>query len=262
MSPAGTQRQDEVNRHVYHSPGVYRYYLSRALTPAEKAVVARYESHIRGCDVLDVGVGAGRTAYHLSPMARRYEAIDYSPVMVAFVKEKMPGISVRQADFSDMSMFQDASFDFILGTDNVIDAISHDQRLKALSQSARVLRPGGVLAFSSHNLRYKRAMAAPWLDWSANPARLGKNCAKYALSWWNHLRVGKMRQTLGDHALLNDRGHLYAILHYYAPRSTVRAQLAANGLQCLESIEPGGRTVGEAEDDREYPNFMYVARLG
>jgi SAM-dependent methyltransferase len=203
-------RQDEVNRAVYHSPGVHRYYLSKLLTPPETACLLKYQPHISGRDVLDIGVGAGRTARYLAPLARRYEAVDYSPVMVGYVKKVMPEISVRQADFRDLSVCGDLSFDFVFATDNVIDALSHEDRLRALREAVRVLRPGGILAFSSHNIHYKRAFSGPQLEWSSNAVRFASNCAKFAIGWWNHLRMAPLRRTTPDYALLNDVGHFYA----------------------------------------------------
>ncbi len=251
--------QEEINRAVYYSPRVYRYYLSRSLTPQESACLARHRSAIQDRDVLDIGVGAGRTAHHLSPVARRYEAIDYSPVMVAYIRENMPWISVRQADFRDLSVFPAESFDFVFATDNVIDALSHEHRLGALGEVKRVLRPGGIFAFSSHNLHYKRALAGPSIEWSSNPARLAVNCAKYAVSWWNHLRIGRLRETTPDYALLNDRGHFYACLHYYIARAAMRSQLAAHGLRFVEAIDTNGCVLSDGADDGDHASLMYVA---
>jgi SAM-dependent methyltransferase len=260
MSAASTLRQEDVNRAVYSSPRVYRYYLSKSLTPAETACLSKYDPSISGRDVLDIGVGAGRTTHYLAPRARRYAGLDYSPVMVAYFKQAMPGIPIHQADFSDLSAFEDASFDFVLATDNVIDALSHEHRLRALRESARVLRPGGILAFSSHNLNYKRALSGPRLGWSSNPARLAKNSVKYILSWWNHLRVGRLRKTTAEYALLNDPGHFFACLHYYAARARVQSQLSDSGLQLIEAFDTNGRVVAESADDRDYPSLLYVAQ--
>ncbi len=255
-------RQEDVNRAIYASPRVYRYYLSRRLTPAEIACFEKYSAKIRGGDILDVGVGAGRTAYHLAPIARRYEAIDYSPVMVSYMRKTFSSLNVHQADFANLSIFPDSSFDFVFAADNVIDALSHENRLRALRESARVLRPGGILAFTSHNLHYKRALSPPWFDWSANPIRLAMNCAKYALSWWNHIRVGRLRRITPEYALLNDRGHHYAILHYYLLRSAVRSQLAATGLRFIEAFTPQGTILRDSDDDSDCASLLYVAQTG
>lgn len=141
----------------------------------------------------------------------------------------------------------------------MIDALPHVGRLRALSEARRVLRQGGVLAFSSHNIRYKKAFLGPQLHWSSNPLRFAANCANYVLSQWNHRRVAPLRRTTPEYALLNDPGHRYACLHYYAARSTVRFQLASAGLRLIESIDMAGQVVPDEKDDSENPSLLYVA---
>jgi SAM-dependent methyltransferase len=249
---------DAVNRAVYFAPGVERRYLSRELTKQESAALARSEAHYTHRDVLDIGVGAGRTAHFLAPRAHQYEAIDYSPVMVDYVRRKLPDISVRQADFRELP-FADAAFDFVFATDNVIDALSHADRLRALSEAARVLRPGGAFVFSTHNLRYRGAFDGPRLEWAWHPKQLAKNVARYALGRWNHVKVGGLRTVTKEYALLNDQGHFYACLHYYAARDTVRLQLANVGLRVESVFGRDGRMLADADDDREHSSLVYCA---
>jgi len=253
-------RQDEINRAVYHAPQAYRRYRANFLYPAEAACLLKYQPWISGRDVLDVGVGAGRTTLYLAPLARRYEAIDYSPVMVDYLKSAMPDISVRQADFRDLGIFEADSFDLLFASDNVIDLFSHEDRLRAMSEVRRVLRPGGVVAFCAHNLRYRRAFSGPRLEWSSNPAWLASNCAKFLVGSWNHLRVARLRIVGEEYALLNDQGHFYACLHYYASRPTVTAQLQRSGLRVVDVFDRDGRTVAERDDDSHTPHLMYVAQ--
>ncbi len=252
-------RQDEVNRGVYYSPRVYRHYLSNVLQPAEAACLLRHQPFFSGRDVLDVGAGTGRLARYLAPLAARYEAIDYSPVMVDFLRESMPELSVHQADFRNLEIFAAASFDFVIASDNVIDALAPEDRAKALAETHRVLRPHGRVAFSSHNLRYRHAFSGPRIAWSPNPLQLAANCAKYLLGTWNHLRVAPLRKTAADYAILNDPGHFYACLHYYAARPTVSAQLDDAGLRLIEAFDITGRLLSESDDDSISPSLMYVA---
>jgi ubiquinone/menaquinone biosynthesis C-methylase UbiE len=251
--------QDVVNRDVYYSPGAYRKYLSTQLTPSETAFLEKYRPRIFGRNVLDVGVGAGRTARHLAALAKRYEAVDYSPVMVSYVKSTMPEISVRQADFRDLGVFGDRSFDFVFATDNVIDALPHEGRLSALGEAARVLSPGGLLAFSSHNLRYKNAFLPPQWNWSPNPVEFAANGAKYAISWWNHIRVAPSREITPDYALINDPGHFYACLHYYASRFTVEKQLEQHNLKVIDVFDRQGECPDDLDDAIESSSLLYVA---
>ena len=252
--------QDQVNRQVYCARGVYRYYLSQHLTPPEIACLLKYQPFLVGRAVLDIGVGAGRTSRYLAPLAGRYEAVDYSPVMVSYLNQAMPEISVAQADFRDLRMFADRSFDFVFATDNVIDALSHEGRLQALGEASRILLPGGLLAFSSHNLAYKAAFLSPQWNWSSNPLTAVANAAKFALSWWNHFHVGPLRKTTAEYALLNDPGHFYACLHYYAARSTIQAQLASCSMKLIDVFDKAGHAREAAEDTSESPSLLYVAQ--
>src|SRR6059036_928267 len=112
-----------VNAHVYHAPGVEREYQSRELTRVEVVALLKHHAAFAERDVLDIGVGTGRTSLYLAPLAHRYEAIDYSPVMVQYLQQTMPQIAVHQADMRELSGFADADFDFLLATNNVIDAV-------------------------------------------------------------------------------------------------------------------------------------------
>lgn len=253
------RNQMELNRAVYESPHVYKYYLSTALMPSEAACLRKYHSQIAGRDVLDIGVGAGRTAYSLSRLARRYEAVDYSTVMVGYMKKRAPEISVRQADFRDLRTFEGGSFDFVFASNNVIDSLSHEGRLQALKETYRVLRPGGIFAFSSHNLNYRRAFDAPRLNWSWNPARFLVSGVRYLRSYVNYIRLRPLRQVTPCYAIINDAGHYFACLHYYIGRSEVAPQLAGAGFVLKETFDGLGNVSPEYADDSAEPSFLYAA---
>src|SRR5436190_7400435 len=152
MEHVHVHEQDVVNAGVYHRDGVARVYTQTSLTRMEAAALAKYRGWFENRDVLDVGVGTGRTTRHLAPLARHNLAIDYSPVMVRYMKDAFAGVSVALADMRDLGAFGSGSFDVVFAPNNVFDAVDHDGRLRAFSEAWRVLRPGGLLAFSSHNL--------------------------------------------------------------------------------------------------------------
>lgn len=252
--------QDEVNRAIYHQPNIWRYYHSRDLVPAEVACFLKYQPFIAGRDVLDVGVGAGRTTRYLEPIARRYEAVDYSPVMVEHVREAFPRTHVQRADFRALTPFEDATFDFVLASDNVIDALSHEDRMRALAEARRVLRPGGLLAFSSHNVEYAHAHDGPTLAWTKNPFTLARRVADLVTMIKNHRRVSRHRRVTPEYAILNDSGQNFACLHYYASREAVRAQLERVGMRLLDVFDVEGRTIDDAPDAKDDPSLLYVAQ--
>jgi ubiquinone/menaquinone biosynthesis C-methylase UbiE len=259
-SPRRQFRQEEVNRAVYESSSVYRQYLSRKLTPSEVACLRKYDSHIAEHDVLDIGVGAGRTTSYLAKRARCYEAIDFSAVMVRYMRKSMPEVRTRQADFRDLSVFDDGSFDFVFAPNNVIDALSHDGRMQALNEAFRVLRPGAHLALSSHNLNYRNAFKSPRLEWTFNPLRLAARCGRYLSSCFNYFRLKPMLQVNPEYAVLNDPGHNFACLHYYVSRSVMGTQLSRVGLRLEDVFDSTGQEVSKGLDDCESPTLLYVCQ--
>lgn len=251
---------DERNRRIYHARGIASHYRQQTLSRAEAIALLKHASAFVGHDVLDLGVGTGRTAIYLAPLARRYEAIDYSPRMVEAMRARMPECSVRIGDMRDLAGFADASFDFVLGACNVIDAVNHEDRMRTFAEVARVLRRDGLFMFSSHNLDFAHALAAPRPEFSRNPATMAANLVHWLRQLVNHLRMKPLREVHAEHALLDDGGHDNALLHYYSRQRHVRAQLDAAGLDTLEALDANGRVLGADDSASAFPYLLYVAR--
>jgi SAM-dependent methyltransferase len=252
--------QDALNRRVYHRPGVTRAYRATALDAAEASALAAYRAAFEGSRVLDVGVGTGRTTQFLAPVASRYVAIDYSPVMVRRVREAMPDVDVRHLDMRQLGVFAEGSFDCVLALANVLDAVSHDDRLLVLNDIHRVLVDGGTLIFSSHNRRYRRAESGPMLRRSRDPMAQVRGVAKLALETWNYLRLRRHRRWEAGYALLNDPGHHFAALHYYVDREVQVEQLGAAGFELVDAFARDGRRIGADDPSADTPDILYVAR--
>jgi SAM-dependent methyltransferase len=120
-----------------------------------------------GIAILDLGVGGGRTTPYLSSLASRYVGADYAAEMVAICRKKFPDVEFQKVDVVDLSRFASASFDAVVMAYNGIDnLISDESRCRAWREMHRVLRPKGVLIFSSHNIR------SIWVRPSWNQKRL------------------------------------------------------------------------------------------
>ena len=252
--------QDRISRSVYHAPDIARHYQSRSLTAAETAALLKYQAAFAGRDVLDLGVGTGRTTWYLQPLARRYLGVDYSPGMVESFRAALPGIDVRQADIRDLSELESGSFDFVLGSCNVIDALSHFDRLLALRGLRRLLRSGGLLVFSSHNRAVPAAFGGPRLQRSRNPVTQAQHVLVYLKRLVNHARFRRLRRSEPEYALLHDAAHDYSLLHYYVDRETQRKQLERAGLRLLDVFAASGRAAGAEEIDTESSSLLYVCR--
>jgi len=143
----------ETNLRTYDTADVASHYAGlEYLTPCERLL---FESYVRpGGSVLDLGVGGGRTTAFLSRRAERYVGVDYAPAMISACQRKFPDLQFVVADAADLSAFQDAAFDAVVFAFNGIDYVfPAEARLACLQQIRRILKPEGVLIFSSHNPR-------------------------------------------------------------------------------------------------------------
>lgn len=251
--------QDLINKVVYHRKGVERSYTNRILNVAESMALLKYHDYFAGRAVLDIGVGTGRTTRYLYPLASKYVAIDYSPVMIDQMQETMPQVPAFLCDARDLSPFQDGEFEFIFGSNNVVDALSHEDRLRCLQEIFRVLKPGGMFLFSSHNRDLAPNLRKPSITWSRNPVDSAIRVRNWLRSMANKARVEQYQREEADYALYCDSGHDYCCIHYYIDQRTQRRQLESLGFTVLEVLDPFGQSL--QPDDRVPDShwLMYVA---
>jgi ubiquinone/menaquinone biosynthesis C-methylase UbiE len=113
-------------------------------------------------DVLEIGAGTGYFSLNLlqAGVIERATASDISPGMLATLEENASrlGLEVRTAAAEAETLpFADESFDLVFGH-AVLHHIPDVER--AFSEFARVLRPGGTLAFCGEPSRYGDFLAA------------------------------------------------------------------------------------------------------
>ncbi|MDX9720490.1 MAG: class I SAM-dependent methyltransferase [Myxococcota bacterium] len=105
----------------------------------------------RGAEVLELGCGTGLLLSPVASIARRAVGVDLSPGMLEKAKER--GLDVHLADVTSLP-FEDESFDVVYS----FKVLAHVPELsKALSEAARVLRPGGrafLEFYNRHSVRY------------------------------------------------------------------------------------------------------------
>ncbi len=168
--------QEPANLGVYRAADVVAYYATQShLPPCERRL---FDTYLRqGGAILDLGVGGGRTTPYLASIASRYVGVDYSEEMVQVCRAKFPELQFEVADASALSRFADASFDSVVFSYNGIDMLAPDEKRKnCLRECYRLLRPGGVFIFSSHNPR------SLFLDWQWDQERLRTLAGKVANS--------------------------------------------------------------------------------
>lgn len=249
------------NARIYRRPGAAAHYGSETLlTRVEAIALLKYQPAFAGKDILDIGAGTGRTTIYMAGLARRYQAIDYSQAMVSRFRESFPEVPVALADMTDLHAFDNAGFDFVLASNNVFDAVGHEDRLRTLREIHRLLRPDGILMFSSHNRDVMHAMQGPRLEVSRNPVTQLALMARWGISFFNHARLKKSQLSTDGYAIINDNAHDWAMLHYYIGPNEQARQLAAEGFRLIEAFDQTGKPVAPGERATDSRSLLYVAQ--
>ncbi len=252
--------QNAINSRLYSRADLVREYADLNLFPPEATAIVRYHDDIVGKRVLELGCGAGRLATYLRPHTEHFVGLDFSPHMVEFCRQNVEGPRFLQGDMRDLTAFADGSFDTVFAVYNLFDAVSHEDRLRVLAEVRRVLAPGGLLIFNSHNRNYAHLGVGPHLRFSRNPFTLARRVVEYFQSRANHRHIKAHQVFEIDYALVNDSAHNFAVLHYYISRASQAKQLAGAGFHLLECLDESGLTLAAGDDDRDCSTVHYVAR--
>jgi len=104
---------------------------------------------LRGREVLDAGCGEGYNTRLLARAGARMSGVDISERMIALAVEeegRAPlGIRYHCAPYTRLEMFAAGTFDAVVSFMAMMDGPGFD---RAMAEAFRVLRPGGMLAFS------------------------------------------------------------------------------------------------------------------
>src|SRR5689334_20385971 len=278
MFSSMTVQNTDANLEVYSSPDVAAYYQQlEYVAPAERFLFERYVK--QGDAILDLGVGGGRTTPYLSALASFYVGVDYSESMVQVCRAKFPGISFCVADVANLAQFADHSFDVAVMAFNGLDYVMpNSKRQRALMEVARVLKPGGIFIFSSHNPR--AILQRP----SWNPERIGtlaettalRGTPMYqtilfcltivrvgfayvkalAISFERSVRRLTSRAFWAGDGWMMDSAHGGLMTHYAIPKRVVNELVSAN-LKCQHTV---GNDYPDKSKDLWTEWYYYAAR--
>lgn len=132
----------------------YRDRVKQGLRPWEEAVIRLY--HVPPGELLDIGCGCGREAVALSKLDYRVVGVDIMPEMLRIAEmvaeENRVSIDFQLSDGKNLG-FPDGSFDHVIVPSQTLGYLPGvEDRIHLLRECARVLRDGGRLSFSVHDL--------------------------------------------------------------------------------------------------------------
>jgi ubiquinone/menaquinone biosynthesis C-methylase UbiE len=112
----------------------------QAIGPLLDAVELR-----QGIRLLDIATGPGYVAAAAAARGAQVVGVDFSAPMVARARELNPAIEFQEGDAEELS-FADASFDAVVMNFGILHLARPE---RAMTQAARVLKPGGRFAFTA-----------------------------------------------------------------------------------------------------------------
>ncbi len=145
----------ELVRFWNHLSNVRSYSRKDTLQLPELNFIMEHKDFLKESDVLDLGIGAGRSTLFFAPLAKSYTGSDISENMIEECKTKFSytkNINLLVEDATDLKNYRDNSIDFVLFSFNGIDNIfPESKRIQCLNEINRVLKSRGLYFFSTHN---------------------------------------------------------------------------------------------------------------
>ena len=118
--------------------------------------------------VLEVGAGTGRYSIALAKEGLDVTAVELVESNLAILRENSKGIgniSSIQGDATDLSRFEENSFDITLLLGPMYHLYEPDEVNKAIDEAVRVTKPGGVIFFafiSVYAIMYANYLSGDW----------------------------------------------------------------------------------------------------
>ena len=110
------------------------------------------KNHLRDkSEILDLGGGPGRYTIELAKSGHILHLADLSQTLLDQAKEKIDGLridtvkSIRQVNATDLSAYDDCSFDAVLLFGPLYHLTNADERISCVKEVGRVLKPKGLV---------------------------------------------------------------------------------------------------------------------
>ena len=244
-------------RHHYEDAKTAHLYGERTdIMAAEAALLERFRGEIAGRRVLDVGCGGGRTSRWLADVAGSYVGLDYAARMVAECRARYPDLTFVQGDATTLADVATDSVDVVLFSYNGIDTMSHAMRLRVFEAIGRVLVPGGLFAFSSHNRDWTERVRMFDPNAGFSPGALLRNVRHL----YSFARVRHLEDVTSEYAVRSDPRAGSRQLSYFISAREQLAQLERAGFGDVTVFDWDGEASDPAVPDTRSMSIYYVCR--
>ena len=248
---------DATNMAAYARPETVAWYkdFDFILKP-EAVILDAIAPLIKGKKLLDIGIGGGRTSKFLLEISADYTGIDYTSDCISAARQRYPHANLLCCDARNLDGFDDATFDFVLFSFNAIDYMIHEDRLSCLAEINRVLKPGGLFMFSTHNRDYRHFDKFPWQELRFDLNHL-KSCLYTFIHLPKHHRMKQFEVRTDRYAIINDNAHGFSLLAYYIGFVEQVRQLGEANFVSVEAYDMEGKPT---QGDVNFPWIYYLAR--
>jgi ubiquinone/menaquinone biosynthesis C-methylase UbiE len=246
---------------VWEEKSIVKLYNSAiTLHKPEQIILNSLRPSLSKMKMLDIGVGAGRTTIHFAPLAREYVGIDYSANMVDACKKKFSENKkwlFKVVDATNLQVFKDSDFDFVMFSFNGLDYIlDHQNRKKAICEIWRVLKPNGIFYFTTHNLNYLWRFC-DFKSFSFNEIRRMLLMRIYN---WKSWRIIRQRNKNITHLTANNGTHNFGTSNYFiSPKYQITA-LRELGFKEIRVYDLEGKFIEQSSvdenDDNSYLHYL------
>jgi len=202
-------------------PGfVAGYDRKQGTDPADAVAILRRYGLGRESTLVDLAAGTGTLAVAAAPWCRQVIAVDVSPVMAGFLRERVEAAGLRnvrcvQAGFLSYR-HEGPPADFVY-TRNALHQLPDFWKAIALDRIAGILRPGGVLRIEDLIYDFRPAEAAgvfaSWFDGAADDPAAGYTREDFA----EHIRTEYSTFRWLFEPMLAATGFRIAEAEYWAP---------------------------------------------